>query len=89
MFLICLTFVSLASAKDLKIKGTVKQDPIRGAGNFLIMDSSGNETGRIKSDPLWPSNSNRYLILDKKGNVERTIKPDYLNKDRWIIETNK
>jgi hypothetical protein len=89
IILICLSFVALASAKDLKLKGTVKQDPIRGAGSFLILNDNGNETGRIKSNPLWPANSNRYLIMDKKGNIEGMIKPDYIRPNIWIIETDK
>jgi hypothetical protein len=84
-----LAVVPVAIAGDLSTKYQIKSDPVRGAGNYLVLNDKGNETGRIKSDPLWPSNSNRYLILDKKGNIEGKIRPDYLNKGRWIIETDK
>jgi hypothetical protein len=80
---------SWAHADEFEIKGYIKPDPLRGDGNFLILNDEGNETGRIKSNPLYPSDSGRYLILDKKGNTTGIIRPDYLNSDRYIIETVK
>ena len=69
IMLICLVFVPVVIAGDFATKYQIKSDPVRGAGNYLIRNDNGNETGRIKRNPLWPSNSGRYLILDKKGNV--------------------
>ena len=87
--LIFLAFVPLAYAGDLETKYIIKQDPLRGGDNYLIINDDGKATGRIKPNPMYPSDSGRYLILDKKGNETGIIRPDYLNKDRYIIETVK
>ena len=85
----CLAVVSLAFADDLKVKGLIRPDPLRGQGNYLIINKSGNERGMIRPDPIR-SGSNRYLILDKKGNESGIIKPDPLRgQGHWIIETKK
>jgi hypothetical protein len=81
--------VSLADAGELKIKGYIKSDPLRGDNHYLIYNKNGKATGRVAPDPLWPSNSNRYIIYDKKGNQTGRIRPDYLDKRRSIIETVK
>lgn len=85
----CLTIVPLASADELKIKGYIKPDPIRGGTNYLIYNKDGNATGRISPDPLRPSSSSHYLIYDKKGNQTGRIRPDCLDSRRSIIETVK
>jgi len=84
--LICLCFVTLAFADDLKIKSVIKPDPLRGGQNYLLLNDDGNEKARIKPDPL---RSGRYLILDKKGNERGIIRPDYLWSDRLVIEKKK
>ena len=82
-------FASSVGAGELKIKGYIKSDPLRGDNHYLIYNNSGKATGRVAPDPLWPSNSNRYIIYDKKGNQTGRIRPDYLDKRRTIIETVK
>jgi hypothetical protein len=79
--------VPLALADELKIKGYIKPDPIRGANHYLISNDRGKVKARVKPDPLWSPNSGRYLIIDKEGNERGRIRPDYINKDRYIIET--
>ena len=81
--------VSLAGAEELKIKGYIKPDPLRGDNNYLIYSKDGKATGRISPDPLRPSSSDHYLIYDKKGNLTGRIRPDYLDNRRYIIETVK
>ena len=81
--------VPLALAEELKIKGYIKPDPIRGANHYLISNDSGKAKARIKPDPIWPNDSGRYIIIDKHGNESGRIRPDYLNKDQYIFETVK
>jgi hypothetical protein len=89
LFIILLfsVLIPLAYADELKIKGYIRPDPVRGANHYLISNDRGNVKARIKPDPLWSPNSGRYLIIDKKGNESGRIRPDYINKDRYIIET--
>jgi hypothetical protein len=87
--LLCLPFAPLASADELKIKGYIKSDPLRGGNNYLIHNKDGKATGRISPDPLWPSSSSHYLIYDKKGIQTGRIRPDYIDNRRYIIETIK
>jgi uncharacterized protein YxjI len=89
LILLCLTFVPLASADELKIKGYIKPDPLRGGNNYLIYNKRGKATGRIAPDPLRPSNSDHYIIYDKKGNKTGQIRPDYIDNRRYIIEPVK
>jgi len=89
LFLLCLTIVPLASADELKIKGYIKSDPLRGGNNYLIYNKDGKATGRISPDPLRPSSSSHYLIYDKSGNQTGQIRPDYIDNRRYIIETVK
>ena len=89
LILLCLTFVPLADADELKIKGYIKSDPLRGDNNYLIYNKQGKATGRIAPDPLRPSSSNHYRIYDKKGNQAGQIRPDYIDNRRYIIETVK
>ena len=89
LILLCLIFVSLTSADELKIKGYIKSDPLRGGNNYLIYNKDGKTTGRIAPDPLRPSKSNHYRIYDKKGNRTGQIRPDYIDNRRYIIETVK
>ena len=79
----------LASADELKIKGYIKSDPIRGANHYLISNNGGSINARMKPDPLWPSDSDRSIIIDKEGTERGRIKSDYVNKNRYIIETVK
>ena len=78
----------LALADELKIKGYIKPDPIRGANHYLILNDDGNAKARLKPDPIRSSDSSHYLIIDKDGNESGRIRPDLLNKDSYIIETN-
>ncbi len=87
--LLCLAIVPLASADELKIKGYIKPDPLRGGNNYLIHNKHGKATGRISPDPLRPSSSSHFLIYDKKGNQTGRIRPDYIDNRRSIIETVK
>ena len=87
--LLSIVFIPLASADELKIKGYIKSDPIRGANHYLISNDGGNVKARIKPDPVWPGDSGHYLIIDKDGNESGRITPDYLNKNRHIIKTDK
>ena len=89
LILLCLAFVPLTSADELKIKGYIKSDPLRGGNNYLIYNKDGKATGRISPDPLRPSSSSHYLIYDKKGNQTGRIRPDYIDNRRYIIETVK
>ena len=86
--LLSIVFIPLAWADELKIKGYIKSDPIRGANHYLISKNVGNVKDRIKPDPLWPGDSGHYLIIDKDGNKSGRIRPDFLNKDSYIIETD-
>ena len=79
----------LASADELKIKGYIKPDPLRGGNNYLIYNEDGKATGRIVPDPLRPSSSDHYRIYDKKNNQTGRIRPDYIDNRRYIIETVK
>ena len=87
--LLFIAVMPLAWADELKIKGYIKPDPIRGAGHYLISNDDGTVKARIKPDPLWHGNSNRYLTIDKDGNESGRLGPDYLNKDSYIVETVK
>ena len=87
--LLCLTFTPLAGADELKSKGYIKPDPLRGGNNYLIYNKDGKATGRIAPDLLRPSSSSHYLIYDKKGNQTGRIRPDYIDNTRYIIETVK
>ena len=89
LILLCLFYVPLVFADDLKIKGSIRPDPLWNDGRYQILNKDGNQKGWIKKDPLWSTGSNRYLILDKKGNEQGIIKPDYLWNDRLIIEKKK
>ncbi len=89
LILVCLAITSLASADELKTKGYIKADPLRGDNNFLIYNKDGKAKGRISPDPLHPSSSSHYLIYDKKGNQTGRIRPDYIDSRRYIIETNR
>ena len=89
LFIMCLAVVPLSSADELKIKGYIKSDPLRGGNNYLIYNKDGKTTGRIAPDPLRPSSSNHYRIYDKKGNQTGQIRPDYIDNRRYIIETVK
>ena len=86
--MLSIVFIPLAWADELKIKGYIKPDPIRGANHYRISNDGGNVKARIKPDPLWSGDSSHYLIMDKEGNESGRIRPDYLNKDSYIIETN-
>ena len=79
----------LASADELKIKGYIKPDPLRGGNNYLIYNKQGKAAGRIAPDPLRPSKSNYYRIYDKSGKQTGQIRPDYIDNRRYIIETVK
>lgn len=81
--------VPLALADELKIKGYIKPDLIRGDNHYLILNDSGKAKARIKPNPLWPSDSGHYLIIDKNGNQTGRIRPDYIDNRRYIIETVK
>jgi hypothetical protein len=87
LFFLFSTVVPLAGADELKIKGYIKSDPLRGGNNYLIYNKDGKTTGRIAPDPLWPSKSNYYRIYDKKDNQTGQIRPDYIDNRRYIIET--
>ena len=87
--LLSVVFIPLAWADELKIKGYIKSDPIRGANHYLISNDGGNVKARIKPDPLLPGDSGHYLIIDKEGNESGRIRPNYLNKDSYIIEIIK
>jgi uncharacterized protein YxjI len=89
LILVCLAFAPLASADELKIKGYIKPDPLRGGNNYLIYNKDGKATGRISPDPLRPSSSSHFLIYDKKGNQTGRIRPDYIDSRRSIFETVK
>ena len=86
---LCLAVAPLAFADELEITGFIKPDLIRGANHYLISNDRGNVKARIKPDPLWSTNSGHFLIIDKDGNERGRIRPDYLNKDSYIIETDK
>ena len=87
--LLFIAVMPLAYADELKIKGHIKPDPIRGANHYLISNDGGNVKDRIKPDPLWTGDSGHYLIIDKDGNESGRIRPDYFNKDSYIVETVK
>jgi hypothetical protein len=87
--LFCFAFVPFASADELKIKGYIKPDPLRGGNNYLIYNKDGKAEGRIFPDLLRPSSSNHYHIFDKNGNQTGQIQPDYIDNRRYIIETIK
>jgi len=89
MVLLCLCVTSFVHAGGSIFKGYIKPDPIRGANHYLISNDSGKAEARIKPNPLWPSDSGRYIIIDKNGNETGRIRPDYINKDRYIFETVK
>ena len=89
LFFLFFTVVPLTSADELKIKGYIKSDPLRGGNNYLIYNKDGRATKRISPDPLRPSNSGHYMIYDKKGNQTGRISPDYIDNRRYIIETVK
>ena len=89
LFFLFFTVVPLTSADELKIKGYIKPDPLRGGNNYLIYNKDGKAAGRIAPDPLRPSSSNHYRIYDKKGNQTGQIRPDYIDNRRYIIETVK
>jgi len=89
LILLLLAIIPLASADELKIKGYIKPDPLRGGNNYLIYNKDGKATGRIASDPLRPSSSSYYRIYNKKGNQTGQIRPDYIDNRRYIIETVK
>jgi hypothetical protein len=84
--LLSITVLPLAWADELKIKGYIKSDPIRGTDHYVISNDDGNVKARIKPDPIRSPDSGHYLIIDKDGNESGRIKPDYINKDRYIIE---
>lgn len=85
--LLCLYVASFAHAGELKLKGYIKPDPIRGHNHFVLFDDAGNAKARIKPDPIWSNDSGRYIIIDKDGNESGRIRPDYLNKDQYNFET--
>jgi hypothetical protein len=87
--LLILLVVPLVRANELKIKGYIKSDPIRGANHYLILGDDGKTKTRLKPDPIRSYDHSHYLIIDKDGNVGGRIKPDYLNEDSYIIETDK
>ena len=87
--LLFIAVMPLAWADELKIKGYIKPDPIRGAGHYLISNDDGTVKARIKPDPLWHGDSDRYLTIDKDGNESGRIRPDHQNTDSYIIETVK
>ena len=89
LILLCLAFAPLAIADELKIKGYIKPDPLRGGNNFLIYNKDGKATGRIAPDPLRPASSDHYRIYDKSGNQTGQIRPDYIDNRRYIIEKDK
>lgn len=89
LILLCFAFVSLANAGELKIKGYIKPDPLRGDNNYLIYNKQGKATGRIAPDPLRPLNSDYYRIYDKNGKQTGQIRPDYIDSRRSIIEKVK
>ena len=89
IFLLVISLTPLVWADELKIKGYIKNDPIRGANHYLILNDDGNAKARLKPDPIRSSDSGHYLIIDKDGNESGRIRPDYLNKDQYIIEIDK
>ena len=91
LIIVILSFASmpLAWANELKFKDYIKPDPIRGANHYLISNDDGNAKARLKPDPIRSSDSGHYLIIDKDGNKSGRIRPDFLNKDSYIIETDK
>ena len=84
-----IVIIPLAWAGDLKIKGHIKPDLIRGENHYLISNDGGNVKARIKPNPILPGDSGHYLIIDKDGNESGRIRPDYQNTDSYIIETVK
>ena len=94
MVKLIIVFLSIALtplvwADELKMKGYIKQDPIRGANHYLISNDRGKVKARIKPDPLWSGDSGRFLIINNDGNESGRIRPSYLNNDQYIIETFK
>jgi hypothetical protein len=92
LILLCLTFAPLTGADgadELKIKGYIKPDPLRGGNNYLIYNEDGKATGRIAPDPLRPSSPNHYRTYDTNGNQTGRIRPDYIDNRRYIIEMDK
>jgi uncharacterized protein YxjI len=89
LILILLAIAPLASAGELKVKGYIKPDPVRGANNYLIYNKQGKAIGRIAPDLLRPSESNYYRIYDKKGKQTGQIRPDYIDNRRYIFEKVK
>jgi hypothetical protein len=89
IILLCLAVVPFVHAGELKFKGYIKPDPLRGDNHYLILNDSGKAKARIKPNPLWPSDSGHYLIIDKNGNQTGRIRPDYIDNRRYIIETYK
>ena len=87
--LLSIAFMPLAYADELKIKGHIKPDPIRGTDHYLISSDNGNVNARLKPDPIRSSDSGHYIIIDKDGNGSGRIRPNYLNNDQYIIETVK
>jgi len=87
--LLFIAVMPLAWAGELKIKGYIKPDPIRGAGHYVISNDDGSVKARIKPDPVWHGDSDRYLIINKDGNESGRISPNYQNTDSYIIETVK
>ena len=84
-----ISLTPLVWADESKITGYIKRDPIRGANHYLISNDGAKVKARIKPDPLWPGDSGRYLIINDDGNESGRIRPGYLNKDQYIIETFK
>jgi len=87
--LLILLVVPLVRANELKIKGYLKSDPIRGANHYLIFGDDGKTKTLLKPDPIRSYDHSHYLIIDKDGNVSGRIKPDYHNEVSYIIETDK
>ena len=73
--MLSLVISSMAYFDDLKFKGQIVPDAIRGENHYIILNKDGNEKGRIAPNPLR-SGQGHYLIYDKKGNEAGTIRPD-------------
>jgi len=85
--LLCLIIPRLVNAGELKIRGYIKPDPIRGANHYLITNDDGNVKARVKPDLIRPPDSGHYLIIDKDGSNSGRIRPDYINNGSYIFET--
>ena len=87
--LLILLVMPLVRANELKIKGYIKSDPIRGANHYLILGDDGKTKTRLKPDPIRSYDPSHYLIIDNDGTESGRMRPAYRNEDSYIIETVK